>query len=357
MKTACSKVREWILNIALSPDAEPDAIPPERHISQDLGVSRDTVRRAIKGLIEEGVLESRQGAGTFINRKAVERHNRRKAKDLSIGIVIFEGKPTPNPSQYGWGVLQALIHHFNTHGIRTQLLGLEDSGALTARQILSQKLDGLVWISPSAQCSGTLDCLWENELPVVVVGGGATPKNIRQVVTDDMAGGYMAGEYFLKRAHKQVLFVSRPPSRPFTSDRHEGFVKAMATYGVKHDQALTLSAFEMLGVYNKVRELVRSRKPFTGVFCADGIYLRPVYNAIRDAGKQIPADYSLVTYDHSEPGDCSGIQLVEIHQRLDELGKTAARKLVAILTGRNGSTAREIIKPRLVEGNSCRSIM
>ena len=43
-----------------------DSLPPERQLAEDLGVSRITVRKAIEGLINEGVLYSRQGSGTFV---------------------------------------------------------------------------------------------------------------------------------------------------------------------------------------------------------------------------------------------------------------------------------------------------
>jgi GntR family transcriptional regulator len=43
-----------------------DALPPERDLAEELSVSRITVRKAIDGLVEEGLLVRRQGAGTFV---------------------------------------------------------------------------------------------------------------------------------------------------------------------------------------------------------------------------------------------------------------------------------------------------
>ncbi len=39
---------------------------PERELAQALGVSRPTVREAIKQLVTMGLLEHRQGQGTFV---------------------------------------------------------------------------------------------------------------------------------------------------------------------------------------------------------------------------------------------------------------------------------------------------
>src|SRR3954454_745334 len=45
-----------------------DALPSERQLSQRFAVSRVTVRKALRELSEEGLLEQIQGAGTFVNR-------------------------------------------------------------------------------------------------------------------------------------------------------------------------------------------------------------------------------------------------------------------------------------------------
>jgi GntR family transcriptional regulator len=56
-------LREAIEKRVLGPE---DALPSERQLASDLGISRITVRKAIEGLIEEGLLVSRQGSGNFV---------------------------------------------------------------------------------------------------------------------------------------------------------------------------------------------------------------------------------------------------------------------------------------------------
>ena len=56
-------IREAIDARRLSPD---DALPAERQIASELAISRITVRKAIDGLVEEGLLVRRQGSGNFV---------------------------------------------------------------------------------------------------------------------------------------------------------------------------------------------------------------------------------------------------------------------------------------------------
>lgn len=56
-------IRQAVADGLVAPD---DALPPERSLAEALQVSRITVRKAIDGLVEEGLLVRRQGAGTFV---------------------------------------------------------------------------------------------------------------------------------------------------------------------------------------------------------------------------------------------------------------------------------------------------
>jgi GntR family transcriptional regulator len=44
-----------------------EALPAERQLASELDISRITVRKAIDGLVEEGLLVRRPGSGNFIN--------------------------------------------------------------------------------------------------------------------------------------------------------------------------------------------------------------------------------------------------------------------------------------------------
>jgi len=56
-------LREAITENRLAAD---EALPPERDLAGEFGVSRITVRKALDALVSEGLLTRRQGAGTFV---------------------------------------------------------------------------------------------------------------------------------------------------------------------------------------------------------------------------------------------------------------------------------------------------
>ena len=62
-------IRDAIATRVLKPD---DALPPERDLAESFAVSRITVRKAISGLVSEGVLDTHHGSGSFVRSKVVK---------------------------------------------------------------------------------------------------------------------------------------------------------------------------------------------------------------------------------------------------------------------------------------------
>src|SRR5688500_19925882 len=60
-----SRLREMIQGGEI---AAGDRLPPERDLAKLLGVSRPTLRAGIRSLTTVGILQSRQGAGTFVTK-------------------------------------------------------------------------------------------------------------------------------------------------------------------------------------------------------------------------------------------------------------------------------------------------
>ena len=58
-----TRLRDMIQNGELAPG---DRLPPERDLAKLLGVSRPTLRAGIRSLTTVGILQSKQGAGTFV---------------------------------------------------------------------------------------------------------------------------------------------------------------------------------------------------------------------------------------------------------------------------------------------------
>ncbi|MGP1666942.1 MAG: GntR family transcriptional regulator [Rhodanobacter sp.] len=103
------RLRRAIRNIIEHRDIEPgQTLPSERDLAQSLRLSRVTVRKAIAGLVEDGLLHQRHGAGTFVAERIVKPMSRLtsftedlRERGLSPRSEFFErslGEVTPEES-------------------------------------------------------------------------------------------------------------------------------------------------------------------------------------------------------------------------------------------------------------------
>jgi GntR family transcriptional regulator len=66
------QIQEYIAELILSGKLPPGTkLPSEREFSQELEVSRMTIRRSITELVNEGILERQHGSGTFVSKPRV----------------------------------------------------------------------------------------------------------------------------------------------------------------------------------------------------------------------------------------------------------------------------------------------
>src|SRR5688572_26545181 len=98
-----------------------DRLPPERDLAKLLGVSRPTLRAGIRSLSAVGILQSRQGAGTF--------------------VAVAEESPTLDSSSLR---MLSALHGFTSDEMFEARLALEMSIAgLAARRATSEQMTRL----------------------------------------------------------------------------------------------------------------------------------------------------------------------------------------------------------------------
>jgi len=87
-----------------------DKLPNENELAEELGVSRTTLREAVKFLIAHNVLEIRRGKGTFVanNKELNEDYGFSKLDNLFLGAMdLFEMRIMFEPSMARYAVERA----------------------------------------------------------------------------------------------------------------------------------------------------------------------------------------------------------------------------------------------------------
>ncbi len=97
-------VRDHLRGLIADGLAVGEAIPSERELCDQFGVSRMTVRQAVDALVVEGLLERVQGRGTFVAQPKVDlqlrlvsfpEEMRRRGMEPSLRVLAAERMPAP----------------------------------------------------------------------------------------------------------------------------------------------------------------------------------------------------------------------------------------------------------------------
>ena len=83
-------VKKAVVNGQLAPG---DRFPSIRQISQELRINPNTVQKVVKGLTDEGVLQTEPGVGTVVARSPeASRAQKRQLLEEQLGRVVVEAR-------------------------------------------------------------------------------------------------------------------------------------------------------------------------------------------------------------------------------------------------------------------------
>jgi LacI family transcriptional regulator len=120
-------------------------------------------------------------------------------------------------------------------------------------------------------------------------------------VPDEFQGGYTATELLLRQGHRRIGFINGNEDQPARWGREEGYIAALADWGLARDPALvTYAGGVSEGGYAGVKTLMAQPNPPTALFCFNDRAAMGAYDALRELGLRIPQDIAVVGFDNQE---------------------------------------------------------
>ena len=330
-------------------------IPSETELIEQFHVSRGTVRQTLRELVNDGVIYTEKGRGSFFSGKIQEEQHR----SYLIGVL------TPMSSYIYPQIIQGIndIAHQKHYSI---VMGSSNDNPerelAHIERFLKKHIDGLL-IEPTGgaklfQDSKLFHLLKELTIPVVFMDWAIDDPDVSYVSLDDVAGGFRATSYLIEAGHKRIACVYPNDNVPGTK-RYQGYRKALATYGVEYDQRLDKTAASLKlnttdQIYRLTKELIElgDDRPSAVFFYNDRSALYG-YAAIRETGLKIPDDLSVIGYDDSELAALADVPLTSVIHPKYQSGKLAAEILFDQIEHNGQNMPRQlIINPTLAVRDS-----
>jgi LacI family transcriptional regulator len=215
-------------------------------------------------------------------------------------------------------------------------------------------IDGLIVYADSLE-DKEVRRLHEQEFPMVMVY--RTPPadlKIPCVNIENKAASFKIVEHLIKvHNRRKILFLRGPEGQQDSYWRELGYRKALEENGIRYDSNLVLPGeFERHIAAMTITDAILNGLEFDAVFAGDDDAAVGVIGALRDGGKRVPRDVSVVGFDDQRTSSYLTPSLTTVRAPTLDVGRVAAQQLVNLL--REGEADCETLLPtEIVIRESC----
>jgi LacI family transcriptional regulator len=216
--------------------------------------------------------------------------------------------------------------------------------------------DGLLLVLPRNP-EAYLESLRQRRFPYVLVDHQGIDDTGPAVGATNWQGAYDATRHLIELGHQRIGFVTGTLDRGCARDRLAGYQAALVEQGLTPDPQLIQEGdfFQPRG-YACAQALLALPQPPTAIFASNDVSAFGVMEAVRDRGRRIPDDISIVGFDDIPQAAQVNPPLTTVRQPLEQMGRTAARMLLEIMDDPSHPAQRLQLATELVVRRSTRSV-
>jgi DNA-binding LacI/PurR family transcriptional regulator len=339
-----------------------DKLPSEAELSEEYSVSSITVKRALDLLRTDGLIVRRPRLGTFVTSAtptgAAAPAPAPRTRPL-IGCVVTNFDDT-----FGSRVVEGLLSGAGVDDPVILMRSMGDHGLEDAsiRSLIESGISGLVLQPSSSEFipPAALE-LVTKRFPLVILDRVFDGIPVSAVRSDNLSGAMSATGHLFELGHGAVGFLSAASHVSSSEERRNGWVHAHAAFHHTLDDTAELRTLDSTipGSTTSAEQDIERLQDFVAAHPHITAYLAGEYNialllreACRRLGLSIPADISVVCFDHPDAAFDAGLfRFTHVRQQQTAIGERAIDAVRAQIAA-PGSIERVLLPTELVEGAS-----
>lgn len=310
-------------------------LPSEHTICKTYGVSRQTVREALRLLTEEGLIEKRKGSGSFSTGLAARQNN------IAIMVSYEEEYIYPTLLSEMRSLLKSMGYSVLVYSTQNKI----HTERRVLEELLSAPIRGLIAEGvKTALPNPNLDLyqqLRSEGIPILFLHGCySNLTNSICIKNDNIYGGYLLGKHLIQKNHSRIagIFKYDDIQGP---ERYQGFLNAMRDFQfpVYDEQILWYGTPELDALEAKsdtgflTAFLHRRLKHCTAVICYNDEIAYWLIKELHYADLKVPQDISVVSFDNSYLSEMSPVGLTTLSHKKKELSTAAVTTITQMIQG------------------------
>lgn len=334
-----------------------DKFLSEAEIGKRFCCSRQTVRRALEVLEQQGHITRVQGSGTYISSEKTcikTQFDLGEKSSMTVGLVSTYQDNYIFPS-----IIRGVEGVFSAGGFGLQMMSTNNMVAGETKALshmLERQLDGLI-VEPTRSALPCVNVdlyrtIIQKGIPLVFIDSFYPELTVPYVALDDEKAGYVATEHLLSKGHKNILGIF-PYNNRQSHLRYLGYVKALADYDVpiREDYICWYPMHSMLETLLS-NQFSKSLSTCTASLCYNDSIALMLIEFLRQNGRTVPEDFSVIGIDNSELARFCF--LTSVAHPAEKLGEAAANLLLSMI---GGSEAQNILfEPQLIVRGTVRQL-
>jgi DNA-binding LacI/PurR family transcriptional regulator len=281
-------------------------MPTVREIAEHAGVSISTVSL---------VLNNKPGVSTVMRTRILETLDQLREREEAANPEYSRWMRTTDKNNLSVVVLHPAILR-SSQVFRELMQGIQAGAtryqiqlrlAVNEPDLPSDHISQIYFSDPNLYPDGVLviggrqdeplpEQIYNLGIPCVLVGRDSADPNLSSVGRDEEAIAFEATEYLLELGHRAIAFVGGDLVYSYAHSRLNGYRKALEASGIS-----VLDRWIALGEGDKAARAILSASPeITAAILINDAYAMEALPIFRTAGRRIPADLSVISFDDTE---------------------------------------------------------
>ena len=226
----------------------------------------------------------------------------------------------------------------------------EEKEARAIQSVLSKNVDGII-LCPTQKSTRNLEYLQNTGVPFVLIGRRFEGLDNHYVICNDELGGYQATHFLLEQGHRRILMLHGPEYISSARERLAGYRRAYKEFGLSPDEKLIREVpVAGQGCAEVLRSLDEEKICYTAVFAFSDIVGWQVWAYMRQVGRRVPEECSIIGFDHIQSRLGLPFQLTSVSSYKGRMSTQAVEMLVERIRGE--SPGPVIIDTKLAQGDT-----
>src|SRR6266481_2371653 len=192
-------------------------------------------------------------------------------------------------------------------------------------------------------------------IPVVAVSGHHEVEGVTNIVLDHVHAAKLAVEHLVELGHQKIAFIKGQEFSSDTEVRWQSVQGAAKNLALEINERLVVqlegeSPSPILG-YQVTSKLLAAGEPFTALFAFNDISAIGAIRALREAGRRVPDDVSVVGFDDIQSAAFQNPALTTVRQPLRQMGILAAETVLSRINAPAKSSTHPkniLVEPELI---------